>query len=85
MSYLKNTPTRDGFFGEYGGAMLPPPLEPHFKEIGEAYDACPNPLNTLPIYATSANTSKVAQHPFRILKTCPNYPAAHKFMQSAKT
>lgn len=38
MSYLKNTPTRDGFFGEYGGAMLPPPLEPHFKEIGEAYD-----------------------------------------------
>lgn len=37
-SYLKSTPTRDGFFGEYGGAMLPPPLEPHFKEIREAYD-----------------------------------------------
>ncbi|MCI2400019.1 tryptophan synthase subunit beta [Aliiroseovarius subalbicans] len=38
MSYLKSTPNRDGFFGEYGGAMLPPPLEPHFKEIREAYD-----------------------------------------------
>ena len=37
-SYLKSTPTRDGFFGKYGGAMLPPPLIPHFKEIGEAYD-----------------------------------------------
>lgn len=37
-SYLKSTPTRDGYFGEYGGAMLPPPLEPHFKEIREAYD-----------------------------------------------
>ncbi|KUJ78021.1 tryptophan synthase subunit beta [Ruegeria marisrubri] len=36
--YLKITPTRDGYFGEYGGAMLPPPLEPHFKEISEAYD-----------------------------------------------
>ena len=37
-SYLKSTPTRDGMFGDYGGAMLPPPLEPHFKEIREAYD-----------------------------------------------
>jgi tryptophan synthase beta subunit len=37
-SYLKSTPDRDGFFGEYGGAMLPPPLIPHFKEITDAYD-----------------------------------------------
>ncbi len=36
-SYLKSTPNAEGFFGEYGGAMLPPPLEPHFKEIREAY------------------------------------------------
>ncbi len=38
MSYLKTMPNRDGYFGDYGGAMLPPPLEPHFKEIREAYD-----------------------------------------------
>jgi len=38
MTYLKTTPTRDGFFGSYGGAMLPPPLEPHFAEIRKAYD-----------------------------------------------
>ena len=37
-SYLKSTPNRDGFFGDYGGAELPPPLVPHFKEIREAYD-----------------------------------------------
>ena len=37
-SYLKSHPTRDGFFGDYGGAELPPVLEPHFKAIGEAYD-----------------------------------------------
>jgi len=36
--YLKSHPDRDGFFGEYGGAMLPPPLIPHFKEICDAYD-----------------------------------------------
>ena len=38
MGYLKSTPSKDGFFGDYGGAMLPPPLEPHFKDIREAYD-----------------------------------------------
>ncbi len=36
--YLKSHPDRDGFFGEYGGAMLPPPLIPHFKDICDAYD-----------------------------------------------
>ncbi len=35
--YLKSTPNSDGFFGDYGGAMLPPPLEPHFAEIRAAY------------------------------------------------
>jgi len=36
--YLKSMPNREGFFGNYGGAMLPPPLEPHFVEICTAYD-----------------------------------------------
>ena len=40
--YLKNTPTRDGYFGDYGGAMLPPPLVPHFEEIAAAYDQISN-------------------------------------------
>ncbi|SIS68889.1 tryptophan synthase subunit beta [Phaeovulum vinaykumarii] len=37
MGYLKSTPDANGFFGEYGGAELPPPLVPHFREIHEAY------------------------------------------------
>lgn len=41
-SYLKTTPTRDGFFGEYGGATLPPPLVPHFAAIAKAYDEISN-------------------------------------------
>lgn len=36
-TYLKNYPDEKGFFGEYGGAYLPPELEPAFKEINEAY------------------------------------------------
>ena len=45
-NYLKNFPSKDGYFGEYGGACfgdfsggLPPMLEPVFKEIDEAYEA----------------------------------------------
>ena len=38
-NYLKEFPTKDGYFGEYGGAYLPPELEPAFKEADEAYEA----------------------------------------------
>lgn len=34
-------PHPDGFFGDdkkYGGAFLPPPLEPVMKAVGEAYE-----------------------------------------------
>ncbi|WP_068316640.1 tryptophan synthase subunit beta [Polycladidibacter hongkongensis] len=37
-NYLKQFPNKDGYFGEYGGAFIPPQLEPHFLEIAEAYD-----------------------------------------------
>ena len=36
-NYLKNYPTMDGRFEEYGGAYLPPELIPAFEEISEAY------------------------------------------------
>jgi len=37
MSYLKNFPNAEGYFGDFGGAFLPPELEPHFAEINQAY------------------------------------------------
>ena len=36
-NYLKKFPDEKGFFGKYGGAFIPPQLEPAFKEITEAY------------------------------------------------
>lgn len=36
-TYLHNYPSKDGFFGEYGGAYLPPELVPAFEEISKAY------------------------------------------------
>lgn len=35
--YLKEFPNKEGYFGRYGGAILPPPLVPVFKEITAAY------------------------------------------------
>ncbi len=37
MGYLKTYPDEQGFFGEFGGAQLPPPLEGPFKQITAAY------------------------------------------------
>ncbi len=39
LTYSKEFPTKDGFFGNYGGAYLPKELEPAFKEISDAYQA----------------------------------------------
>lgn len=36
-TYVKDYPNKEGYFGEYGGAFLPPPLIPAFAEITEAY------------------------------------------------
>ena len=36
-SYLNSTPDEKGFFGKYGGAFIPPPLEKPFEEINKAY------------------------------------------------
>ena len=38
-NYLKEFPTSDGYFGEFGGAYLPPELVPAFKEADDAYEA----------------------------------------------
>ena len=36
-SYFRNHPDKNGYFGRFGGAYLPPELEPAFREITEAY------------------------------------------------
>jgi tryptophan synthase beta chain len=36
--YRKNYPDKNGFFGNYGGAFIPPQLEDEFKNIYTAYE-----------------------------------------------
>ena len=38
-NYVKEYPSKDGFFGEHGGAYLPPELVPAFEEADKAYEA----------------------------------------------
>lgn len=37
--YAKNTPNKDGYFGTYGGAYIPPQLVEEFERISTAYQA----------------------------------------------
>lgn len=36
-TYLKQYPSKDGFFGKYGGSYIPPELQKAMDEINEAY------------------------------------------------
>ncbi len=36
--YLESHPDEKGYFGKFGGAFIPPPLEKPFAEINEAYE-----------------------------------------------
>ena len=36
--YLQHNPDKNGYFGKYGGAFLPPQLEAAFEEITVAYE-----------------------------------------------
>ncbi|MDO9183927.1 MAG: hypothetical protein Q7U04_16040, partial [Bacteriovorax sp.] len=37
MKNLKQLPNKQGYFGEYGGQIIPPVLQPAFAEIEKAY------------------------------------------------
>lgn len=39
---LKSLPNKDGYFGEYGGQLIPDELKPAFQEITEAYQEVKN-------------------------------------------
>ncbi len=38
-TYFRNYPDKNGRYGEYGGAILPPELIPVFEEISDAYNS----------------------------------------------
>ena len=47
---LQNTPNTDGYFGEYGGQIIPPQLKPVFDEIAVKYEEIKNDPDFLAEY-----------------------------------
>lgn len=47
---LQNTPNKDGYFGEYGGQIIPPQLKPVFDEIAVKYEEIKNDPDFLAEY-----------------------------------
>ncbi len=41
-TYLESQPDENGYFGKYGGAFIPPPLEGPFADIQKAYEELKN-------------------------------------------
>lgn len=90
---LKSLPNKDGFFGEYGGQLIPDELKPAFQEIVEAYEEAKNdPLfieeyNDLlknyvgrpsPLYFAKNLTEKLGGAKIYIKREDLNHTGAHK-------
>ena len=92
-NYLKNFPDEKGYFGEYGGMILPPELVPAFKEITQAYmEICKNArfINELrrirkefqgrptPVYHCERLSSLIGKCQIYLKREDLNHTGAHK-------
>ena len=92
-TYTANNPDKDGYFGKYGGAYLPPQLIPAFKEITEAYTTICNSaqfINELrrirkefqgrptPVYHCERLSRKIGGAQIYLKREDLNHTGAHK-------
>lgn len=92
-TYLKNVPTTDGRYGDYGGAYLPPELIPAFEEITLAYNTICNSaefINELrrirrefqgrptPVYHCERLSRKIGGAQIYLKREDLNHTGAHK-------
>ncbi|PID70720.1 tryptophan synthase subunit beta [bacterium DOLZORAL124_38_8] len=93
MMNLQQTPTDTGYFGEYGGMILPPELQSFFAEITEFYndtkntEAFKNEYHTLlknyvgrpsPLYLAANLTQKLGGAKIYLKREDLNHTGAHK-------
>ncbi len=92
-NYLQNMPDKDGYFGRYGGAYLPPQLVPAFKEITEAYNTICNSAQFIselrrirkefqgrptPVYHCERLSRKIGGAQIYVKREDLNHSGAHK-------
>ncbi len=88
-----NTPDKKGYFGEYGGQIIPPQLKPIFDEIAIKYEENKNNSNFLkeyndllknyvgrpsPLYFAKNLTSKLGGAKIYLKREDLNHTGAHK-------
>jgi len=90
---LQNTPNTDGYFGEYGGQIIPPQLKPIFDEIAVKYEEIKNDRDFLaeynnllkdyagrpsPLYFAKNLTKKLGGAKIYLKREDLNHTGAHK-------
>ncbi|MGP1450659.1 MAG: tryptophan synthase subunit beta [Wolinella sp.] len=91
--YLKTFPDKNGYFGRFGGAYLPPELVEHFKEITDAYERISQSFDFIselkmirkhyqgrptPIYFAKRLTQKAGGAAIYLKREDLNHTGAHK-------
>ena len=93
MQNFKQLPNKEGYFGEYGGQIIPPELKPIFDEIAEEYEKLKNDpefiaeYNSLlkdyvgrpsPLYFAKNLTEKLGEAKIYLKREDLNHTGAHK-------
>lgn len=91
--YLQHNPDKNGYFGKYGGAFLPPQLEAAFEEITVAYETIAqsaqfiNELRRIrkefqgrptPVYHCERLSNKLGKTQIYVKREDLNHTGAHK-------
>ena len=84
-NYLKEMPSKDGYFGEFGGAYLPPELVPAFKEADDAYEAICHSAQFINELRRIGRNSKEDLLPFTTAKDYPDSSATVRYILRERT
>jgi len=91
--YLTEYPNKDGYFGQYGGAFLPPQLVPVFQEINAAYQEISRSVHFInelrrirkefqgrptPVYHCDRLSRKLGRSQIYLKREDLNHTGAHK-------
>jgi len=90
---LKSLPNKDGYFGKYGGQIIPPELKPIFNDIAKAYEEAKKDKNFIkeyhdllknyvgrpsPLYFAKNLSNKIGGAKIYLKREDLNHTGAHK-------
>lgn len=79
-TYLKNYPTKDGYFGKYGGCYVSKELQTAFDEINKAYQTICHSAQFISELRRIRLNFRVGQLLYTIVKDYQNILVVHKYI-----